>query len=156
MSAVWRDRRVVSSAGRRAPSRHDLDGFNRQVLACQDQAFTLAVYLLGDEPAADAVVAQAVREIYTRARLLPSIRVQLLGEVLPRCGPRKASTREELRLHGHERDALLLVDMLGLCYDEAAQVLGCSHAKLTGWLAAARQRLVEQDFEGQVAAALVA
>jgi hypothetical protein len=33
-----------------------LDRFNQQVLACQDEAFTLALFLLGDETAVCEVV----------------------------------------------------------------------------------------------------
>jgi hypothetical protein len=130
--------------------RHDLNEFNRQVLACQNQAFTLAWYLLGSEPAADTVVSDAVRALYARFPVPTAILPQLLREVLRRCarGARRKDVGVPLHLRGlpaREYQALLLVDVLGLCYDEAAEVLRCSRNALTGWLAAGRQRLVEQQ-----------
>jgi hypothetical protein len=150
MSALWREWGEVGSGGRRVPDRRDLNEFNRQVLACQNQAFTLACSLLGNEPAADAVVSDAVRALYAQFPVKTSILPQLLHEVLRRCErgarPKGAGVPVHLRrLPARECRALLLVDVLGLCYDEAAEVLGCSRQQLAAWLASGRQRLVEEQ-----------
>jgi DNA-directed RNA polymerase specialized sigma24 family protein len=157
MSAMWQGGAAVGSAGRQVPSRRDLDAYNQQVLACQDQVFTLALHLLGDEQAADAAVARAVRAVYTRARPRPSVRIQLIAQVLRSCDRRLGHGDTSLPVYLRtlpepERHALLLVDLLGLCYDEAAEVLGCSRPLLAGRLAAGRQRLVEQSREHQLSA----
>ena len=41
-----------------------LDQFNQQVLACQDEAFTLAFSILGDEGLACEVVQKAFLQVY--------------------------------------------------------------------------------------------
>ena len=43
----------------------NIDCFNCQVLACQQDAFSLACYLLGDEEAACALLQTVIRNIYT-------------------------------------------------------------------------------------------
>ena len=43
----------------------NIDRFNCQVLACQQDAFSLACYLLGDEEAACALLQDVIRNIYT-------------------------------------------------------------------------------------------
>lgn len=46
------------------PAREFLDHFNRQVLACQDEAFTLACYLVGDEKTVCVVLQDVIRNVY--------------------------------------------------------------------------------------------
>jgi len=54
------------------------------VLVCQDEAFTLAAYLLGDDRAADEAVTQAVTIACRHYRRLPDhpIRLTALREVV--------------------------------------------------------------------------
>ncbi len=106
----------------------DLKWFNQRVIECQDEAYTLACDLLG-EAAAAARVQAAFIEVYHRAGRSPldGRRFRLLalqclcelcsdGKSSPAAGPLAA-------MPVLERQALLLVDMLGLSYAEAGEVL---------------------------------
>lgn len=137
----------------------DLRRFNEQVLACQHEAYTLAVQLLGDEQRADAIVRDAVVQTYRqlgtggRSVTSESIRISVLQRVLKRCGHdgrRRRGRPSSLfgTLSKHEARALLLVDVLHLSYDEASQVLRCSRDDVARWLAAARVRLVKACTSG--------
>ncbi len=129
----------------------DLNTYNGLVLACQDEAFTLAAYLLGDDRAADAAVQEAVVRAYRRYLRTPeaSVRLLILQQVLACCG-RSARARGAGPVEGfcdpapRERTTLLLVDVLGLSYDEAAEVLGCSRDQVVRRLARARVRIAER------------
>ena len=135
----------------------DLATYNSLVLACQDEAFTLAAYLLGDDRAADAAVQEAVTGAYRRYLRAPesSVRLLILQQVLARCG-RSACARPVGPVEGvhdlavRERHALLLVDMLGLSYGEAGEVLGCSRDQVARRLARARIRIGERARQGGV------
>ena len=43
-----------------------LDRFNQQILACQDDAFILAVSILGNEAAACEMVQKIILRVYTQ------------------------------------------------------------------------------------------
>ncbi len=126
----------------------DLATYNSLVLACQDEAFTLAAYLLGDDRAADAAVQEAVARAYRRYLRAPeiSVRLLILQQVLARCG-RSTRVRDVGPVEGfrdlapRERTTLLLVDVVGLSYDQAAEVLGCSRDQVARRLARARVRI---------------
>ncbi len=139
---------MLNSAVVASVRRSDLDTFNQQVLACQDQAFTLAAYLLGDDRIADEVVQRAVLQTYRQARMSAgmAVRDSILRHVLRLCDLQNARPKALpaglARLPDRERRSLLLVDVLRLSYAEAAGVLGCSSASLAQWIADARQRLV--------------
>ncbi|MGC9522046.1 MAG: hypothetical protein ACP5HG_09215 [Anaerolineae bacterium] len=133
----------------------DLADHNRQVLACQEEAFTLAAYLLADDEAADAAVQQACLRAYQRHRRRPdtSVRLLIFREVISLCarpigqgvgGPLGAL----LDLTSRERQSLLLVDLLGLSYADATEVLRCTQRQLTRWLASARSSLVQSAERG--------
>jgi DNA-directed RNA polymerase specialized sigma24 family protein len=122
----------------------DLDRYNEQVLAHQNEAFTLAAYLSRDDREADRTVEQAFLSVFRQWTSSPgeSIRLPVLREVVRLSSPsqRNRNGRSDLlqRVSPRERRALLLVDVLGLSYDEAASVLGCSRSRLARLLAQAR------------------
>jgi DNA-directed RNA polymerase specialized sigma24 family protein len=123
----------------------DLDSYNQQVLACQDEAFTLAAYLLGDDVAADDVLARAFLHVYQDPRRASqaSIRLPVLREVIRLCSRTRLSSAGGLlsKLTRRERQALLVVDLLGLTYDQATNVLACSRDHLVRHLAKAREKV---------------
>ncbi len=129
----------------------DLATYNGLVLACQDEAFTLAAYLLGDDRAADAAVQEAVTGAFRRYLRAPesSVRLLILQQVLAGCR-RSAGARGTGPVDGfhdlapRERTTLLLVDVVGLSYDQAAEVLGCSRDQVARRLARARVRIAER------------
>ena len=124
----------------------DLEAYNQQVLACQHEAFTLAAHLLGNDRAADAVVERAFRHVYRDARRSTSstIRLPVLREVVRLCSRPPTGRRKALgpwrHLSQREQEALLLVDLLGLSYLQAADILDCSKEHLARWLAQARSK----------------
>jgi DNA-directed RNA polymerase specialized sigma24 family protein len=136
----------------------DLESFNRFVMACQDEAFTLATYLLADDRAADAAVQAACLRAYRRHRRLPGVPVRLLilQEVLAHCErPVRKPDKEPLEwlfdLPLRERQSLLLVDLLSLSYAQAAEVLGCPREQLARRLARARLRIGADARQGRLA-----
>lgn len=131
--------------------------FNTLALQIQDEAFTLAYYLLGDETRAGEAIQGAFARLYQRPGLkFASFRRDVFQRVLAQCralssGLRAArfsvmSARDEiidhlLQLNESERSAAVLVDVLGLSYEEAADVLGCSKRETGRLLAQARFHL---------------
>lgn len=132
----------------------DLTDYNRHMLACQQEAFTLAAYLLADDEAADAAVQQACLRAYQRHRRSPDtpVRLLILREVVAACGRPTQQVGKPLGalldLTSRERQSLLLVDLLGLSYAEAAEVLKCSRRQLTRRLAQARAALTRDQRQG--------
>ncbi len=132
---------------------HSLEEFNRQVLCCQDKAFTLACELLGDDEQAEKAVCQAVVQIYRNGECSPgSFLLTLLAQVIRFCRTNLRSLSLSgyppgflptfQTLDGEERAAVLLVDRLELAYPEAAEVLHCSEAALASLLVRARRKLL--------------
>lgn len=140
-----------------------LDTFNHLAGYYQDDAFTLAYYLLGDEARALEVVDTAFSHLYRRMgrevadrRSADQFRLEVLHHIFAICfeeqkmssnvgwaGARalEALCRQLLNLKEKERAAVVLVDVLGLTYDEAAQVMGCWKKQLGKLLAQARLSL---------------
>lgn len=150
-----------------------LDTFNHLAGYYQDDAFTLAYYLLGDEARALEVVDTAFAHLYRRMgrevadrrsadqrsadqRSGDQFRLEVLHHIFAICfeeqkmssnvgwaGARalEALCRQLLNLKEKERAAVVLVDVLGLTYDEAAQVMGCWKKQLGKLLAQARVSL---------------
>lgn len=130
--------------------------FNALALRYQDEAYTLAFYLLGQ----DALAAEATQAAFARVyqlRNLPAdrfhldiLRAVLAGaQELPAVGRSFTAAddlmRRLLALPFDERSALALVDVLGLGYDLAADVLGWSQKSLAGCLGRARLGLSQPD-----------
>lgn len=137
-----------------------LDTFNHLAANYQDDAFTLAFYLLGDEAHALEVAETAFARLYQRLsrevadpRSADQFRMEMLHQVFTICceeqgmsanmgwaGARvlDALCRQLLHLKQKERAAVILVDVLGLTYAEAAQVMGCWQKQLGKLLTQAR------------------
>lgn len=134
-----------------------LSAFNTLAARCQDEAYTLAFYLLGDDARAAEATQAAFADLYRRAQPRPEdFRVEVLRRViahsdraessitkrgLVKVSGRDALHHEILSLKTNERWAIVLVDVLGLRYEEAARVLGCSTKQINQWLTQARLNL---------------
>ena len=138
---------------RGTPADQDLQAYNYLVLQNQDEAFSLAYDLLGDENAAEAVVQQAFLRGFARqadARL--PFRLRVLGWVVSAClersqilpGPAQLEPRLAF-LSNEENVAIVLVDRLGLNYSQAAGVAQKSEAEFRKQLAAARFSLCKMS-----------
>lgn len=135
-------------AMRSANPLNSLAAFNRQVLEWQEAAYTLAYYLTGSETQAEEMVQDAVLQAYQKTGADPTgARTALLQAVIGACrrlhGAAHANGRDGLagllnHLSPERRCAVLLVDVLGLSYEEAARVLSSSPARVAEWLAQGR------------------
>jgi DNA-directed RNA polymerase specialized sigma24 family protein len=146
MIAPWKRKDTLSANQPATGADARLSAFNRQVLQQQEEAYTLAYYLLGSTDAAAQAVQTAVLQVYQQAGRNGSPRLTLLKTVLRNClGQSPATIRAAdpltqgiLSLPQDERRAVLLVDVLGLSYVEAAQVLSTSTGRVSQWLTGAR------------------
>ncbi len=143
---------------RHSPSTANLASFNRQVLNCQDDTYTLAWYLTGDEALAEAVVQAAVERVFRsapgaekRCRSMILRTVILLSKqhrhlLLPASGKAEGSDVFEMLtgLPEQERQVLILVDILGLSYSEAADLLDQPVKETSALLSQARRELFER------------
>jgi DNA-directed RNA polymerase specialized sigma24 family protein len=127
----------------------NLQAFNHLILQHQDEAYTLAFDLLGDETLAEEVLERVFNEAFAgRKRLTGDFRMEILRQVVQTClhgsyrisGP-KAFARSMASLSGEEKLVLVLVDCLGLEYADAAMLLGKSPANLSKSLAKARVKM---------------
>lgn len=126
----------------------NLQAFNHLILQHQDEAYTLAVHLMGDELLAEETLEKAVAALYNGQRRLPGdFRMEILRQVTRAClqGGRIAGPRHLARilagLSDEEKAALVLVDCLGLDYADAAAILGKTPANLATSLAQARYKM---------------
>lgn len=117
----------------------------------QDEAFTLAYYLLGSETQAVEAVQKALAGTPARTSQPEELRLAILRGVGAQCQSHSRRpylpTSDEIsarlgQLSGLERAAAILVDVLGLSYGEAARVLGCSPRQAGKLLARARLNLL--------------
>jgi DNA-directed RNA polymerase specialized sigma24 family protein len=126
-----------------------LEQFNQQVLACQDDAFTLAIALVGEEELACQIVQEVIRKVYISGRSeSQSIDLQVLRGVVFSCRRATHSPfRESITMPGwkqlkrHQKELLLLVDVLGKTYDETALILNISWQETIQNLARGRHML---------------
>lgn len=156
-----------------AATRGDLAAFNRLVAAHQNQLYALCYRALGHEQAAVEAVQAAVRQArrhirdcddgrfhpwflrwgvracQERLRAAPAARPQTLrvSEALKVSPGRDVQTilcqmPENLRL------TIILVDVVGLSYLEAASVLGASHAQISRCVAEGRRQIMDQLPDG--------
>jgi DNA-directed RNA polymerase specialized sigma24 family protein len=140
-----------------------LTTFNTLALHYQDDAYTLAYYLLGDESCAERATQAAFDYLYQHAGLsFERFRLEILRRVLEHCqkkaapalrliphtavkrlaGSHDATLGKLLALKYGERSVVILVDVLGLNYEEAAQVIGSSMKQVSHLLAQARQQML--------------
>lgn len=134
---------------------NELSWFNQQILKCQDDAYTLAWYLLGDESAAEAAVQKALISLFAQNKARDKdCRIYILRSVLQQC---QNQTRLSFKMTGaplhrefdellhklpaRDRQTLVLVDVIGLSYEEAADVTGLPVKTFRQRLAQARLSL---------------
>lgn len=129
-----------------------VDHFNQQVLDCQDEAFTLALALLGDERQACEVVQKAILRAYSDwEKNGAAVALKVLQGVMQSCRQMQpADMRAEIewipgwnRLNSREQAALLLIDVLGRSYPEAAFLLDCRERKVSREVAGGRYKLAQ-------------
>ncbi len=131
-----------------------LTHFNQQVSRCQDDAYTLAWYLLGDEVEAEVVLQAAVQTAY--AYFSPNqveCRMLIFKQVVVQCQKRTPAPRNSVEpgilrdlqfLNQHKRVVLVLVDILGLPHSEAAYLTNHPQEQIRCLLAQARWQMTEQ------------
>jgi DNA-directed RNA polymerase specialized sigma24 family protein len=129
-----------------------LSDYNQVVLQKQDEAFTLAYYLLDSEVQAAEVVQSAFIKafdcVYSASN---DVYIEVLRHVVQGCCQKKGQKRLSLwfrkpqtelffqELPDKEKMVLLLVDVLKLNYATASQVLKCSEDQIRQELAQARR-----------------
>ena len=149
--------------------RRDLAAFNRMIAAHQAQIYTLSYRALGDEQAAVEAVQTAVGraraefgrhtvgkvQIWLLRKAVAACRERLRVPVATSDGPAVGANgameprlqRGLCRLPMDLRLAVLLVDVAGLGYAEACEVLDASREQVIRWVAAARAQLIEEVSE---------
>ena len=122
-----------------------LDEYNARVLACQEDAFTLACYTLGDESQAAQVVQAAVRQAYWNFDGSEErCREQILSAIAEGCrrsafrGLGGSTQGVFTALPVEERLAVILVDVLAMTYRQAAEILRRPAAQFARLLAQGR------------------
>jgi len=137
------------------PTRTSLDRFNLSVLACQDEAFTLAYYLVGEEKTACALLQDVIRTVYTgwrgeaddvgclvlRGVVLMARQVVTPSGAFP--GARRIPGWEELKRC--EQEIMLLVDVLDKPYSEAARIMERSERDVALTLVNGRYKLLRHS-----------
>lgn len=129
-----------------------VDQLNMLTLRFQDEAYTLAYYMLGNDELASEVTQKAFAGMYENFSLrMDAFKQAAMRNVLAGCRSAEmkadpAATRDALnhrllRLNTDARSAVVLVDILGLCYDEAGHILGCTQKQVGQLLAQARASL---------------
>jgi DNA-directed RNA polymerase specialized sigma24 family protein len=124
-------------------------------LKYQDEAYTLAYYFLGDERRAVEAVQAAFESVRWRQGVTPDrFRREVFRSVLSASRSRERfasipAAQDDLsccltRLEQEERSALVLVDVLGMQYAEAREVLGVSQKQLGKLVALGRMDLARQ------------
>jgi hypothetical protein len=130
--------------------------FNRQVLECQDEAYTFAWYFSGNESEAESITRTAVKDsFFIFSRHGQTCRLVILKMVARLC--RKETRGKDILqaspgprglkfLPEEERQALILVDILRLSYADTAAVLGQPVKNVSRLLAQARRKMM--DYKG--------
>jgi len=109
----------------------DLQAFNQLILQNQDEAFTLACDLLGDESLACEIVEEVFRQAFGKYRApKPGFRLEILQRITANCVKRGkvlvgpiTLERFLAGLSNDEKVVLVLVDCLELSYADAGWVL---------------------------------
>ena len=112
-----------------------MDRFNQQVLACQEEAFTLAFSLLGDEALACKVLQEVIQRVYSGwsdddSNIVVKVYHGVIGMGRQTKPSKTCDAKEWIpgwrQLEHGEQEALLLVDGLGKSYSETALILNRS------------------------------
>lgn len=137
---------------RTAPNAMDtLSLFNQQVLQCQDDAYTLVGYLLGDEAEAEAVMQSAILTTFhcyspnrkdCRLLILKQVAKQCLIRKPAACSSAKPGIAYDIHLlTQQERVALVLIDILRFDYPETSFITGIPLGKIGPLLGNARWKM---------------
>jgi DNA-directed RNA polymerase specialized sigma24 family protein len=131
--------------------------FESLVLHHQDEVFTLAYYILGDEERAVQAVQMAIQLVLRKSmNRAGRVRLELLRQTLWQARKVRAGIAVQPKLAGdplcarlallteNERTAAVLVDVLGLSYNDAARVLDCTPRQAGKFLAQARLTISRQ------------
>lgn len=126
-----------------------LEQFNQQVLACQDDVFTLAIALVGEEELACQIVQEVIQKVFISGRSgSQPIELQVLQGIVFSC--RRATHSpfcESITMPGwkqltrRQKEILLLIDVLGKTYQDAAFILSNSRQEIVQNLAMGRRNL---------------
>jgi DNA-directed RNA polymerase specialized sigma24 family protein len=129
----------------------NLNDFNHLVLQHQEEAYTLAFYTLGDERQACEAVQNAISDTF-RHPAGNNFQLGILRRVTQFCSQIQISAidlsvvpdivRRLSNLPFQERLALVLIDILGLNYAQAAAVCHMSKAQIGRLLAQGRLHLL--------------
>lgn len=136
----------------KSAQKRDLESYNDIVLACQDEAYTIALSILGNVELACKVVQEAFLRMYypyTRGGDNHIIVLSVLQEVIFSCQQEIPSGSREAeyavpgwaQLECYEQEILLLVDTLGKTYHDAAFILKCSEYDVARLVACGRCKL---------------
>ncbi len=150
LMGVWfsSSRRPTAQGRQAPPNLADLPAFNRLILAHQTRLYTIAFRALGSHPAAEAATQAAVESAYRQGAgrspaqaesallrsLVAALRRAHLSALASPDGPLGALPFD-LRL------PLILIDVAGLSYDQAADALHTTLVELIQQLARARRML---------------
>jgi DNA-directed RNA polymerase specialized sigma24 family protein len=126
-----------------------LKEFNGFVLACQDEAYTLACYMLGDMVQAEEVVQTAIGQVFEQClQQEGDCRRHILLAVLENCRKAIKTFPEKKHLFSslsiEERQAVIFVDVLVLNYSETMFILGWSGVHLTQMLSGGRYKMARR------------
>ena len=136
----------------KSAQKRDLESYNYIVLACQDEAYTLAFSILGNVELACKVVQEAFLRVYytyTRGGDNHIIVLRVRQEVIFSCQQEIPSGSREAeypipgwaQLECYEQEILLLVDTLGKTYHDVAFILKCSECDVARLVACGRCKL---------------
>ena len=137
------------------PTRPTLTTLNGLAQRYQDEIYTLAYYLIGDEARAVQATEAAFEQVYHPELLADHFRLEVLRQVLRACRSRRVerSTSQDalcsrlLGLTPDEQAAVVIIDVLGLSYEQAAWIISCNQKQLMKLLAQARRHLGSQVAE---------
>jgi DNA-directed RNA polymerase specialized sigma24 family protein len=129
----------------------NLTNFNRLILQFQEEAYTLAFYMLGNELQACETVQKAITYAYHHPPV-NDIQLGILSNVTSLCMqlPARAIDLEVVpeivrrlcNIPNQERLAVILVDILGLNYAQAAIICRKPEAQISRLLSHARVRML--------------
>jgi DNA-directed RNA polymerase specialized sigma24 family protein len=129
----------------------NLTDFNHLVLQHQEDAYTLAFYTLGDERQACETIQKVIKDAFSHPAA-ENFRLMILEGVTNLCSQLPAHSIDQnvvpeivwqlSSLTLQERLAIILIDILGLNYVQAAQVCRQPKPQLSRVLAQARVHLL--------------
>ena len=144
------------SAWIKAIKRNDLQAYNRLVSEYQDQVYSFAYYLFGDQVLAWQAAQEAITLAYQEVNLYRSgpFLFWLLQNLVRVYQGQHSSQPSDLLSSGREssleslapdlRPVILLVDMCGLDYRQVSRITGESPRRISSNIAQARRQLLSK------------